>query len=229
MIVDDGWYYRNMGPINPDTGLLATTAQKKINWYVAPNATTVSGLKEINIPVNVISTEDMPFFVLYTKFQGPRTVDDGKGTQVNNWGVGRQNAASWYHGRYNFWVPHKSLTKGKYNFRASLEKIVDGVVSVDGTGQYKGSVLGFNNVNMILHTEQSNVAGSTTTFPAIPFLATDEIHLCAVSTNSGPAAGAVEFILSAVNYYCSAGNISYRFNNADVLSKRIKATMAASP
>jgi hypothetical protein len=222
MITDDGWYYKNPGQI---AGL--TPAQKKINWYTTPNATTVSGLKEINMPVNLINTASSPFFTIYTKFQGTDPTDYYKYKDPSTGEfkmTGYKNAAWWYHGKYTFALP-PSTSKGKYNLRISLEKNVGGVVSVDGSGEHKGSVMGFNNINMVI-SSNSNIEGSIS---PIPFLVTDEILNCSFGTDSGSATGNVELILSAINYYCSAGNISYRFNNADVLSKRLKATMAASP
>ena len=219
IITDDGWYYKNPGQI---AGL--TTAQKKINWYTTPNATTVSDLKEINMPVNLINTVSSPFFTVYTKFQGPRTVDDGNGNQVNNWGVGKQNGAHWYHGKYTFQLP-PSTSKGKYNLRISLNKVVDNKVIIDGSAPHNGSYAGFSNLNLVI-SSNSNIEGSAI---PIPFLATDEILSCSFGTDSGSSAGNVELILTAINYYCTPGNVGFRFSNADVLAKKLKATMGASP
>ena len=224
IITDDGWYYKNPGQIPG-----ATAGQKKINWYTAPNAFSVSDLKEINMPVNLINHVSAPFFTIYTKFQGPTKVSDGNGNEVNNWGVGRENGASWYHGKYTFIVPPSVTSKGKYNFRASTSKIVNDLVVVDGSAPHNGSYMGFSNVNMIISTLNSNIEGNSFGLAVIPFRGDDQILACSFGTDSGSSAGNVEFILSAINYYCSAGNVGYRFNNADVLGKKLKATMNLSP
>ena len=234
IITDDGWYYKSPGQLKTPLGADVPSGQKKINWYLAPNAVTVSDLKEINMPVNLFNPKDAPFFTIYTKFQGTDPTDYngyklGAYAAPNAPRVSTTNAASWYHGKYTFQVPWSMQTKGKYNFRASLRKIVNNIVIVDGSAPHEGSYAGFSNLNLELMSFNSTVQGNTSNFAVIPFLATDEIHVCSVGSNSGAAVGDVEFILSAVNYYCSAGNVGYRFNNADVLAKRLKATMGVSP
>jgi hypothetical protein len=203
--VQDGWYYRNNGPAN-------NSSLNKINWYTSPNATTVGQLKEINLITNLFSTTSYPFITVYTKFQGPTQIDG-----INNWGVGKQNAAFWYHGRYTFVAQPGSrpTDKGKYNLRASIDKYLDPLKP------YIGSTLGLTNVDMPIEVFNSTVEGNTRSLAVIPLLPTDEILTVSFGTDSSSAIGNVEFILSGINYYCTPGNLGYRFSNNSVVSKAI--------
>ena len=97
----DGWYFKNPGSAAP-------TAEKKINWYFAaptdPSSgeATGSSLKEINLPVRVISTGDTPFITVYTKPQSSG------------------NAAGWYHARYTYVCKQTLTANTNYNFRALI-------------------------------------------------------------------------------------------------------------
>ena len=118
----DGWYFKNPGSTAP-------TAEKKINWYFAAptdastGEATGSSLKEINLPLRVISTGDTPFITVYTKK------------------TGSGDAASWYHARYTYICNTILTANTNYNFRA----LISGESHV-------GTFPNYANINLVLDT-----------------------------------------------------------------------------
>jgi hypothetical protein len=137
--VMDGWYFKSPGPS-------VASNLRKFNWYFAgpgdesSGVAIVSTVKEINMPVTVISKVSTPFITVYT---APTGIDD---------------ATNWYKAKYTY-VCNTPLTPyhndyPNYNFRV----LISGESLVGKVNNYK-------NVDLVLTSAASSTTPNSTLSP----------------------------------------------------------------
>ena len=198
-----GWYYTNDNS-QPDS---SGNRILKINWYMVNNNTdqgsvsstlnfnaSVGAIKEINIPVTLLSKTSTPFITIYTKVKVGAT----------------GNYASWYRAKKTWTIDGDSAgsdystlaVNGKYLFRVNVN-----------TPALTASYPGYTNIDL----KPSVVAGSTNG----PFSNDDEIFLISIGTDSGSSQGNVSFIVKHFEMRTTMGNKKTLFSNDTVLSYRM--------
>lgn len=202
-----GWYFTNnatQNKINADgsTG----SAVNKINWYMVNNGAPtpackfeakVSSIKEINVPVTLISQTSTPFITIYTKMKG-----DGLDYKSS------PTAIPWYRAKKT-WTRDGDLAGGpslvdggNYLFRVKV-----------GTSALTASYPDYANIDLKATAVQSATAG--------PWSEEDDIFLIAFSTDSGSSQGNVNFVAKHFEMRTSRGNKKILFSNDTVLMYRL--------
>lgn len=210
LLGQDGWYFKNVA------------AGNKINWYsLAPMNTNgvskVGDLAELAMSLKLINKASNPYFTVYTKPFG-NYVADGYLTNPSI------DAASWYHSKATFVIDgdvagndYGTLENGKnYLYQA---RIGSGY-TVDATNEAcEVSKNGFRSIVL----KKSPVV-SATKGEFIPSL---DVLFIAIGTDSGAAAGNVEFILHDFTMLSSNGNMVLKYSNADVMNKYLQDKLEA--
>ena len=206
----DGWYFKN------------AVAGNKINWYsMAPanvnGVSKVSDLGELAMSLKLVNKVSTPFLTVYTKPFG-NYVANGYLTNPSI------DAASWYHSKATFTVDgdiagndYGTLENGKqYLFQAR----VGSGYTADATNE--SCEVNKNGFRSIVLKKSPVVSATKGEF--IPSL---DILFIAVSTDSGSAAGNVEFVLHDLTMMSSNGNMVLKYSNADVMNKYLQDKLEA--
>ena len=196
-----GWYFKNDWSQTAPNGSIL----KKINWYAVNNSKTtptlkfeakVGTIKEINIPLTLISKTSVPFITIYTK-------------PIGATGSAGGNAASWYRAKQT-WTFDGDVAAGapvladggNYLFR----------INVNATS-LTASYPDYTNVDLKVSVVASATAGT--------FSLDDDISLIAFSTDSGSAQNNVSFVAKHFEMRTSLGNKKMLFSNDTVLMHRL--------
>ena len=185
-----GWYYKNSN----------SSGTNKINWYITSNGSgvarfngTVGQIKELNIPVTLISKAAQPFITIYTARKG-----DGA------------DYASWYRAKRTYCVDGDG----------AVGNVNDGATLVNG-GQYlfrvnvnatalTASYPSYTNVDLLPTVVASSSTGT--------FSNDDTILYITIGTNSGALVNDVEFIVKHFEMRTDLGNKKMLFSNDSVMT-----------
>lgn len=185
-----GWYYKNSN----------STGTNKINWYVTNNGSgvvkfsgTVGQIKELNIPVTLLSKAAQPFITIYTARK-----NDGA------------DYASWYRAKRTYCVDGDG----------AVGNVNDGATLVNG-GQYlfrvnvnatalTASYPSYTNVDLL----PTVVVGSSTG----TFSNDDTILYITIGTNSTALVNDVEFVVKHFEMRTDLGNKKMLFSNESVMT-----------
>lgn len=206
----DGWYFKNVA------------AGNKINWYsLAPmnsnGVSKVADLAELAMSLKLVNKASTPYFTVYTKPFG-NYVANGYLTNPSI------DAASWYHSKATFVIDgdvagndYGTLENGmNYLFQAR----VGSGYTADATNE--SCEVNKNGFRSIVLKKSPVVSATKGEF--IPSL---DVLFIAVSTDSGSAAGNVEFILHDLTMMSSNGNMVLKYSNADVMNKYLQDKLEA--
>lgn len=206
----DGWYFKNV------------VAGNKINWYAAAPAnengvSKVADLNELAMSIKLVNKTSTPFITVYTKPFGNYVLNGYKTDPAID-------AASWYHSKATFVVDgdvagpdYVTLENGKqYLFQA---RIGSGYTADATNGSCEVNKNGFRSIVL----KKSPVVSATVG----RFLPSLDILFIAISTDSGSAAGNVEFILHDFTMMSSNGNVVQKYSNASVMNKYLQDKIEA--
>jgi hypothetical protein len=176
---------------------------KKINWYL-PAAILMknSDIKQIYMENLVINKQSPLFFTIYTA----RTNEPDETYPVGG--------STWYKCRKTYIVKEALTNDTQYAFRIKLDQSVKDVLE-----SYDSLV-----VDLELDTFSSRINDSNGNSVDLP---TDKILFFSVGSDSGTAAGNVEFILKNVIIQTLTGTKEFLFRNEDVYSSFSKIKLAA--